>query len=80
MFTLIFLKAISERALKTFAQVLAAMLTVEGLRQGVLDIDWLNVLSVAALAAIASLATSIGTAGATDGSPSLTTAETLKKG
>lgn len=78
MFTLLFWKAVAERSIKTFCQVLAVLITVNGL--GIHEVDWFDVLSIAGLAAIASLVTSVATAGATDGSPSLTTAETLKKG
>lgn len=75
MFTLTFWKAAAERAIKTFAQVLAGFLTVHGL--GVTSVDWQSSLSVSALAAIASVVTSVATAAATDGNPSLGSVEKL---
>jgi hypothetical protein len=64
---------LAERAGKTFAQALVAVLTVQGV-SGVLDVDWPRALSVAALAAIVSSLTSVasykvgnsGTASLTD--------------
>lgn len=68
-----FLTDTAERAAKTFAQTLVAVLTVQGV-SGVLDVDWPRALSVAALAAVVSGLTSIasykvgnsGTASLTD--------------
>lgn len=48
-------KAAGIRALKTFAQTAAAMLTVGS---AISDINWLNVLSISAVAAVGSLLTS----------------------
>lgn len=64
-FTLAFLKGAAERAVKTFAQTLAALIGAGQL--GVLDVDWVTVLSVAGLAAIASVLTSVGNADFTAG-------------
>ena len=50
------IKAASVRALKTFAQVAVSMLTVG---QAVMDVNWVNVLSVSTVAAICSILTSI---------------------
>ena len=50
------LKAASVRALKTFAQVAVSMLTVG---QAVMDVNWVNVLSVSAVAAVISILTSV---------------------
>ncbi|MBQ1295786.1 MAG: holin [Clostridiales bacterium] len=50
------LKAAGIRAIKTFCQVAASMLTVG---QAVLDVNWLNVLSVSAVAGIVSMLTSL---------------------
>ena len=69
MWTADFWKAIAERAIKTFAQAAAAMLVAAGV--GLLDADWVAVASVAGMAAVVSVLTSIGSAAATDGSPSL---------
>ena len=49
-------KAASVRAIKTFAQAALAMLTVG---QAVMDVDWINVLSISATAAVISLLTSL---------------------
>ena len=59
MWTTNFWKQATERAVKTFAQALIAVLTVDGI--GVLDVDWQAAGSVAALAAIVSVLTSIVT-------------------
>jgi hypothetical protein len=54
-----------ERALKTVAQTMLAMLTAAGaqtatgVQLGILSIDWITVLSVSLLAGIMSLLTSI---------------------
>ena len=47
----------AERAVKTLAQ--AALATIGIGAAGVLDVDWLNLISVAALAGIMSLLTSV---------------------
>lgn len=49
-----------ERAVKTFAQAAVAVLGADA--SGVLDVDFVAVLSVAGLAALVSVATSIGSA------------------
>ena len=51
------IKAAGIRALKTFAQTAVGM--VGGEMVGLLDVDWLGVLSVAATAAVLSLLTSV---------------------
>jgi len=63
----------AERAVKTFAQALLAVLTVQGVSD-LLSVDWSRALSVAALATVISFLTSLlslrlgksGTASATD--------------
>lgn len=50
------LKAAGVRAIKTFAQTAVSMLTVG---QAIMDVNWLNVLSVSFTAAIISIFTSI---------------------
>ncbi len=57
MFTKTFWAQAFERALKTFAQAVLALLTGDGL--GLLDVNWGTVASVAGLAALASVLTSI---------------------
>lgn len=49
-------KAAGVRAVKTFAQTAVSMMTVG---QAVLDVNWVNVLSVATTAAVISVMTSI---------------------
>lgn len=68
-FTKRFWAATTERAIKTTAQAMAAVLTANA--TGLLDTDWIGVLSAAAMAGVLSILTSIGSAGATDGTPSL---------
>lgn len=58
MFTKTFWKDTAERAVKTFAQSLAAVLAAGA--TGVLDVDWMNALSVSLLATLVSVLTSIG--------------------
>ena len=64
-----------ERAIKTFAQTAAALLT--GSATGLLEVDWLQLASVAGMAALVSLLTSIASAATTDGNPSLGSSEVL---
>lgn len=75
MFTTAFLLATIERAIKTLAQTAAALLVADG--TGLLNTDWLALLSVAGMAAVVSVLTSIGTGAVTDGSPSAIDAEVL---
>lgn len=70
-----FFLAVIERAVKTFAQSAAALLVAAG--TGLLDADWLQILSVAGMAAVVSVLTSVGTGAATDGSPSVGNVETV---
>lgn len=69
MFTRPYLTAVLERAVKTFAQTLAALLLADG--TGLLDTAWTSVLSVAGMAAVLSVLTSIASAGASGDGPSL---------
>lgn len=69
MFTVGFWRSAGERAIKTFAQAFGALLVGDGI--GLLDVNWIRVLSVAGLAAVLSLATSVGSSRVGDGSPSL---------
>ncbi|WP_285122119.1 holin [Lactococcus petauri] len=58
MFNLTFLKDTAERAVKTFAQSMVAVMTAGA--TGVLDVDWMNALSVSLLATLVSVLTSLG--------------------
>ncbi|WP_225732392.1 holin [Nocardia sp. JCM 34519.1] len=70
MWTLLFWRAAAERALKTFAQALAAVLTSGSI--GLFDPSWRGALSTAAMAAILSVLTSIASDYAAEpGNPSL---------
>lgn len=57
MFTRVFWVAAVERALKTMAQSIAAVLGVGAV--GILSVDWVQTLSVAATAGLLSVLTSI---------------------
>lgn len=68
--TLAFWKATAERAVKTFAQALLALVTIGAT---LTDTDWAAALSVSATAALMSVLSSIVSAGVGDPeSPSLT--------
>lgn len=60
MFTREFWAAAAERALKTVAQSVVAVLGVGAV--GILSVDWVQTLSVAAAAGLASILTSIADA------------------
>ena len=65
LWTTAFWRGAGERALKTFAQALVAVIGVGAV--GLLDVDWLGALSAATLATVVSLLTSIGNADFTAG-------------
>jgi hypothetical protein len=70
MFGRYFWRSTGERALKTFAQALLALLSSGQL--GLLDVDWAPALSAAALASLLSVLSSVASAGTgVVGSPSL---------
>jgi hypothetical protein len=76
MFTIEFLKAAGERAIRTFAQTLLAVIGVTGIGFG--DVDWVAAFSVAGVATIASILTSVlASATGESSTPSFTRAETL---
>lgn len=77
MFNAAFLKAVLERAIKTFAQALAALLVGNG--TGILDTDWTSSLSVAGMAAVVSILTSVASDALTGDGPSLTNAEVVSE-
>jgi len=60
MWTLDFWKDLGERAVKTFAQAMAAGLAAGVV--GILDVPWVDVLSVSALVTLLSVLTSISSA------------------
>lgn len=65
-----FWAGLGERALKTFAQSLAASLAVG---TGLLDVDWLGALGIAGTATLLSVLTSIANPGFTEGKPDVET-------
>lgn len=73
MFTAEFWKGAAERGLKTFLQTFVAVVVAGvgadavGVSAGLMDVSWLDALSVAALATVLSLATSAGNADFTAG-------------
>jgi hypothetical protein len=72
MFTKAFLAALAERAVKTFAQALLALLTASGF--DVVNANWVGVLVTALFATLLSVLTSIVSSGINaDNGPSLTT-------
>jgi len=69
-FSTAWLKGMGERAIKTLAQALvAALMVYAGGQAGLLDVDWLTVLSTAGLTTVLSVLTSIGNADFTAGVP-----------
>ena len=70
-----FWAAAGERAVKTLAQSSVAAIIAAG--TGLVDTDWLGVVSVAGMAAIISLLTSVGTDAATGDGPGF--AESIEK-
>ena len=69
MFTVSFWKAAGERAVKTAAQSLIAVLAVG--QTNVLTVDWVQAFAVAATATLLSLLSSIASAGIGNTGPSL---------
>ena len=74
MFTKAFLLATLERAIKTFAQALGAILV--GTAAGIIGTDWLGAINLAAMAAVLSILTSVASGRTGEPGPSLGT-ETL---
>jgi hypothetical protein len=70
MWTKTFWKAAAERAVKTFAQAAGAVLAAGG--TGLLEVDFVSVVSVAGLATLLSVLTSVASSGVGEpGTPSL---------
>ena len=65
LWSIAFWRGATERALKTFAQALVAVIGVGAV--GLLDVDWIGALSAALLATVVSVLTSIGNADFTSG-------------
>jgi len=75
MFTAQFWKAAAERAVKTLAQTLIAILAVG--QTTVLTVDWTQAAAVAATATLLSLLTSVASAGVGNPGPSLASEEVV---
>lgn len=73
-FTKAFGLATFERAVKTFAQTLAALLLADG--TDLLTTNWATALSVAGMAAVISVLTSVGSGAVGESGPSLATEST----
>lgn len=58
MFTKKFWAGVAERAVKTFCQAAVALLGGAGI--GLIDVNWVSVVSVAGLATLVSVLTSVG--------------------
>lgn len=69
MYSFTFWKDAVERAVKTVAQ--AAVAVLAGNATGLLDVDWVQIASVAGLAGLVSVLTSVGSGAVTKDSPSL---------
>jgi glyoxylate carboligase len=69
MFSRMFFIATAERSIKTVAQTAAALLVGNGV--GLLNADWVSVLSGAGMAGVVSVLTSIGSATVGNDGPSL---------
>lgn len=76
-FSAAFAKAALERAVKTFAQALAALLVADG--TGILDAAWGTSLSVAGMAAVVSVLTSVGSGAVVGHGPSLANERAIPK-
>ncbi|AZM51432.1 holin [Streptomyces sp. WAC 01529] len=70
MWTAAFWKATAERAIRTFAQALAAVLVAGA--TSLLDVAWGAAFATAGLAALLAVLTAIGASGAGAGGPGLT--------
>jgi hypothetical protein len=70
-----FWKATAERAVKTVAQSAVALIAANA--TGLLDVDWVQLGSVAGLAGLVSILTSIGSDAITGTGPSLSTSEVV---
>ncbi|MEU5435382.1 holin [Streptomyces sp. NPDC020719] len=70
MFTKAFWKATAERAIRTFAQSLAAVLTAGA--TNLLDVDWKAALATAGMATLLSILMAVGSSGLGRPGPGLT--------
>ncbi|MEU6678503.1 holin [Streptomyces sp. NPDC046853] len=78
MWTAGFWKATSERALRTFAQSLAAVLVAGATT--LLDVDWKAALATAGMATLLAVLTAVGAANVGAHGPGITETPTARKG
>lgn len=78
MWTAGFWKATAERALRTFAQSLAAVLVAGATT--LLDVDWKAALATAGMATLLAVLTAVGAANAGARGPGITETPTARKG
>ncbi|MFE0131966.1 holin [Streptomyces sp. NPDC059037] len=78
LWTAAFWKATAERAIRTFAQSLAAVLAVGATT--LLDADWQTALATAGLATLLAVLTAVGAAKVGTGGPGITETPTVRKG
>lgn len=76
MFTRVFWLAAGERAVKTVAQTLVAVIGVDA-ATSIVDLDWPYALGVAGTAGVLSLLTSVASAGIGGTGPSLSTEQVV---
>ncbi|MEU4998080.1 holin [Streptomyces sp. NPDC021622] len=78
MWTVVFWKATAERALRTFAQSLGAVLVAGA--TSLLDVDWEAALATAGMATLLAVLTAVGAGKAGTGGPGITETPTAPRG
>lgn len=53
--------SIAERAIKTFAEAMLSVVTINGVSVGFAEVDWLSALSVSGVAVVISVLTNLAT-------------------
>lgn len=56
-----FWEEIAERAIKTFAEAMLSVVTINGVSVGFAEVDWLSALSVSGVAVVISILTNLAT-------------------
>ncbi|MEV0113071.1 holin [Streptomyces sp. NPDC050844] len=78
MWTVVFWKATAERALRTFAQSLGAVLVAGA--TSLLDVDWEAALATAGMATLLAVLTAVGAGKVGTGGPGITETPTARRG
>ncbi|MEV8017609.1 holin [Streptomyces sp. NPDC086554] len=78
MWTAVFWKATAERAIRTFAQSLGAVLVAGATT--LLDVDWQAALATAGMATLLAVLTAVGAANVGSGGPGITETPTARRG